>query len=414
MSAILLVGIIIFTGFLFGEAVKKIKLPLITGYVLAGVLLNPNLFNFMPKDIMDHTSLITNIALSFITFSIGGTLLYSKIKKLGKGIIFITLFEAEMAFFALIVGFLLLTPFCPGISGDNWISVFIPLALLLGCLGSPTDPTTTLAVTHEYNTHGKVTSTILGVGASDDALGLMNYSLAVVIAQVLITHSKFDVFSTILNPILIILGSFTFGTIFGFILNKICNLIKDEQDGMLIAVIFAVLSICYGVCTLVGADELLATMIMGIVVVNFNPRRDKIFRTLQKYAEDLIFIIFFTLCGMQLNFGVLKNSLLLILVFCVFRTLGKFLGTFVGATIAKSPPEIKKYTAFGLIPQGGIVIGLALTIKQNPAFNQISDIILSVIIGTTIIHELIGPITTKFALRKSGEIPKKQKNRDHA
>lgn len=150
MQSILIVGIIIFTGFVFGEITTKIKLPKVTGYILAGILLNPDLFHFIPEDFIDHTSLITNISLSVITFSVGGTLLYSRIKKLGKGIFFITLFKAEFALLSVLIGFLVITPFFIHIPDATWLTIFIPISILISSLASPTDPSTTLAVVHEY------------------------------------------------------------------------------------------------------------------------------------------------------------------------------------------------------------------------------------------------------------------------
>jgi Kef-type K+ transport system membrane component KefB len=143
---------------------------------------------------------------------------------------------------------------------------------------------------------------------------------------------------------------------------------------------------------------------MGIMVVNRNIKKEKIFKILERYTEELIFVLFFTISAMHLDFSVLTSNYLLIVIFIIFRSAGKFSGTILGGKISKSSPAIQKFTAGGLLPQGGIVIGLALVIKQNPSFGSISDIILNVIIGATIIHEIIGPIASKIALKKAGEI----------
>jgi Kef-type K+ transport system membrane component KefB len=143
---------------------------------------------------------------------------------------------------------------------------------------------------------------------------------------------------------------------------------------------------------------------MGIVVVNFNPLRAKIFKILERYTEELIFILFFTLSGMHMKFSVLANFYILVFLFVALRTIGKFLGVIIGSHISKTSRKIRKYTTGGLIPQGGIVVGLALLIKQNPAFDTIADIIIGIIIGATIIHELIGPISARLSLKKAGDI----------
>jgi Kef-type K+ transport system membrane component KefB len=404
MSSILIVGIIASFGLICGEIATKLRLPKVTGYIIAGVLLNPSLSDFIPKNFTSHTDLVTNVALSFITFSVGGTLLYSRIKKLGKGIIYITLCEGEFAFIIVIVGILAGGALLIQTADATWVSTFIPISLLMGCLAAPTDPSATLAITHQYKAKGSVTSTIMGVAAFDDVLGIVNYSLAIVLAQALIMHEKFSIFSSLLKPAVAILGAVFLGIAFGFIFNLSTKFLKKETEGALIVVVFALLSLCFGIATILDADELLSTMIMGIVVVNYNPNREKIFKILERYTEELIFILFFVLSGMQLNFSILSSHILLVLFFVILRSIGKVSGAITGAVLAKSSSKVKKYTAGGLIPQGGIVVGLALLIKQNQAFAGISDIILSVIIGATIFHELIGPILSKMAIKKAGEI----------
>ncbi|NQT90109.1 MAG: cation:proton antiporter [Candidatus Omnitrophica bacterium] len=404
MQPILLVGIIIFTGFVFGEIAAKLKLPKVTGYITAGVLLNPRFFNFISEDFIGQTDTVANIALSFITFTIGSTLFFPRIKKLGKSIVIITLLEAEFAFAALILGFLAISPFFIHLPNATWLTTFIPLSILIGTLGSPTDPSPTLAVAHEYNAKGDVTSTIMGVSASDDVLGIINFSLGIVIAKAFILHEHFGLYPSVVEPLISIAGSVVLGIIFGIIFNMITVLIQKETEGVYIVVILSLLSICFGVATLLNIDQLLGTMVMGIVVVNFNHQREKIFKVFERYTEELIFVLFFTLSGMHLNLAVLPTSCVLILFFTIFRAIGKATGVFAGGIIAKSPPNVKRYTFSGLIPVGGLVVGLALMMKQIPAFDAISDIIINVIIGATIIHELIGPIFIKMALRKSGEI----------
>ena len=193
MESTLIVGIIFFFGFLLGELVSKINLPKITGYILAGILLNPQVFHIVPNDFTQNTELVTNVALSFITFSVGGTLLISKIKELGKSIFTITVFESEFAFIFVIMGLTFVLPFIMHIDNGDILTTYLPVALLLGSMASPTDPSATLAVTHEYKAKGAVTSTIMGVAAFDDALGIINYSIAIAVSQTLIKHTEFSI-----------------------------------------------------------------------------------------------------------------------------------------------------------------------------------------------------------------------------
>jgi NhaP-type Na+/H+ or K+/H+ antiporter len=404
MPPILTIGIIMFTGFICGEIATKIRLPKVTGYIIAGVLLNPGLFKLIPVDFADNTDVVTNIALSFITFSVGGTLLYPHIRKLGKGIICITFFEAEFAFLAVAIGIVLVAPFFVSGVDASWLTTYIPLGLLMACLASPTDPSATLAVAHEYRARGPVTSTIMGVAALDDVTGIINYSIAIAIAQAMVAQGNLSVDSSLFKPAVEISGGVLLGIVLGFAFNIITRIIKKESEGVLIVLVFAFLSFCFGLATLLGLDELLCSMTMGIVVVNFNTKKEQIFRILERYTEQLVFVLFFTLSGMHLSFSTLWGYFPLILFFVSFRSVGKVAGAATGAYFADSPAKVKKYTAAGLIPQGGIVVGLALLIRQNPAFAAISNIIISVIIGATIIHELIGPVLTEWTLKKAGEI----------
>ena len=175
---------------------------------------------------------------------------------------------------------------------------------------------------------------------------------------------------------------------------------------MLIVMLFSLLCLCYGLAHLIGFDELLATMTMGIVVTNFSKQRDRVFEIFERYTEEIIFVLFFTLSGMYLNFGILATTGIGVALYAVARTIGKFSGTYIGSVIGKSPKLVKRYTAFGLIPSGGIIVGLALMLKQNPAFDSFADIVINVIIGATVIHELIGPILVQIAFKRSGEVGK--------
>ncbi|MDD3088897.1 MAG: cation:proton antiporter [Candidatus Omnitrophica bacterium] len=405
MNGMLLVGLLILVGFLLGEAAQRFKLPKVTGYILAGVLMNPQICPLVPPSLPTRTNGVESLALAFITFSIGGSLFFPTLKKLGKGIFYITILEAEMAFFAIVGGFLLVLPFlAPEVPRNMWFTYFIPASLLLGCLGSPTDPSVAMAVGIEYKAKGEVSSTMLSVAALDDVTGIMNYSIAVVAAQTIIAHERFSAAAAFLTPAYQIFGAIFVGIVFGLILNFTTKWIKKETEGVLIVVLLSALAFCYGTCTFMKVDELLATMTMGVIVVNFNAMKESIFKLLERYLDDLIFVVFFTLSGMHINISVIPKAAAAIVLFVIFRLIGKYLGTAIGARLAGSSAAVKKYVAGGLVPQGGIVIGLALLMQQNPAFKDVADLMLSVVVGSVIINELMGPIITKSCLKGAGEI----------
>jgi len=403
MNTTLLFGLVIFVGFIGGELAKLIKLPKVTGYILAGVFLNPGFLGIIPVAFNNNVNVLTNVALSFITFSVGGTLLYPEVKKLGKGILYMTLLEAEFAFLLTAAGLLIFLYFFHLFPGHDLYTFYLPMVFLLGSLASPTDPSATLAVKTEYQAKGVVMSSIMGIAAFDDVLGIMNYSIATGLAIAFIKQEPLAL-STIGEPVISILGSIAVGIAFGFILNMVTNFVKKEADSVLLVIISGILLLSFGVSNWLKWDSLLATMTVGVIVVNFNSRQKAIFEVLERYTDEIIFTLFFTISGLMLNFQSLTSSYVLVFLFIVFRLAGKALGVFTGGAIAHSPMKVRKYVIGGLFPQGGIVIGLALIMKQNPNFTDFADVILNIVLGATIIHELLGPIAAKISLKKAGEI----------
>jgi NhaP-type Na+/H+ or K+/H+ antiporter len=398
-------GIVIAAGFIMGQAVTLAGLPRVTGYILAGILLNPAFLGLVPGSFPEHTGMVTDISLSFITFSVGASLLVPTLRRLGKGIALITLFEAEFAFIAVAVGFMILLPLLsPDTYGTSWITSVLPVALLFGALGSPTDPSATLAVAHQYGAKGDVTRTIMGVSAMDDAYGMVNFSLALAAGSVCLLGHPFSIGSSVLRPLLTILISLGIGAAAGVLIDVVSRVLGCRSTGTYLVLLSGVICICFGGARLAGADPLLAAMSMGFVTVNLWSSAPKILDRLQASIEQLVFVLFFTLSGMHLDFSTLSSAAPLVLFFVILRAAGKFSGAGLGAHIARAPAKVRKYTAPGLIPQGGIVIGLALMLRQHTEFQGISDLVISVILGTVVIHELIGPVLSRTALSRAGEI----------
>lgn len=410
MSIEIILGLILITGFVFAEIFKKIGFPKVTGYILAGIFLNPDLLGIIPEDFSKNSDFVIHIALSFITFSVGGTLLKSRLKILGKAIFIITFFEAQTAFLFVLLGFLTFGQFL-GLAELGSFSAILAFSLLVSIFASPTDPSATLAVQTEYKAKGKITSLIMSVAAFDDVLGILNFSLFTAVAfSILGNGDDLNLAQSIIKPVISIGGAVLLGIAAGFALKMISWILTKETDGILIVVISGFLIGIFGIANWLGVDELLSTMTFGAFVVNYHHLQAKIFKLLESYTDELIFLLFFTLSGMHLNFSTLGSSWMLILLFVIFRTIGKFTGTYIGGSLAHEEPKVKKLTAFGLIPQGGIVIGMALLLKSNPAFADMTDIIISIIIGATVIHEVIGPVLAKFALKKAGEIKPSDNN----
>ena len=403
VDGLLATGLVILLGYVLGEIVAKLGLPRVSGYIVAGLILNPRITGFVPTAFVDSMGTSLDLSLAVLTFAIGGTLALGALRELGKTIILIAFCEAQLSALLVTIGCLVTLPFVLPASG-HLMTTIAPLAVLLGALASPTDPSATLAVVRQYKAKGMVTFSIMAASAIDDALGILNYSIGIMIALVLITH-RMEGISTILEPLVAIGGALAIGVAFGLAFHFIPAWLRGESDGLQIALLLALLGICYGVSAALRLDQLLATMAMGMTVVNVSRRRERhrVFFLLEESVEPIIFIVFFTVSGMLLDVSVLLQYLPVVLLFVVFRSLGKLAGANLGARIGRASSTVRRYTGWGLIPQGGIVIGLALIVQQETALAGISAILLNVIIGATVIHELVGPLTAKLAIMKAGE-----------
>ncbi|MGB2660952.1 MAG: cation:proton antiporter [Candidatus Omnitrophota bacterium] len=406
-NIVLMFGIILIAGYIAGRVANFFRLPKVTGYIAAGVLLEPSFLGLLPEHFINNSTIISNFALCVITYAIGGSLNFSRIRKLGNTIWIMTIFESVITFLLISAGLFLALPVLGRFLGVNIQPAFyLPLAILAGSLGAPTDPTPTLAVKEEYKADGPVTTTILGIGAFDDAMGIIIFSIAIAVGAAVLGGAGASAASTIAKPLAGIFFSLVNGAIFALILLFAARKVQDK--GVLVVMIFGALFSCFGVAQMLKLDELLSTMTLGCVIVNLAKDEEKFFISIRDYFEEMIFLIFFVVAGAHLQLNVLKSALWIVIVFVILRVLGKIFGAFIGAVISGAQAKVKKYTAFGLIPQGGIVVGLALLVKQNEVFSPISPILLNTILGTTVLFEFIGPLFTEVALKRSDEIGKEQ------
>ena len=402
MHVILSIGILIFTGYIFGELAEKIKLPKISGYLVAGILLNPDLSGIMSSNLVEHATPLLTVSLAFITFSIGGSLSSERLKASGRKIILLTVMESMFAFLSVFLFvFLGLYFFIPVF---NSVYVILAISLVLAALAAPTDPSATLAVIHEYKANGDVSATMLEIAAFDDIVGIAIYTLVTAFAVYFLGDTDIAFSHTLAELGKGIGGAILTGAFMGFCFNLIIRIFKREEEGTLIVLTSGLVLLSYGITDYFGFEALLSTITLGAVVANSNPLSDKIFKLIERYTDELVFVIFFTLSGLQLQLSAITGSYLLIFIFILARIFGKFSGIYSGSVILNVSPEIKKYTAGGLISQGGIVIGLALLLTKNAIFKETSSMIMGVVIGSALINEIIGPISSRYYLKKAKEI----------
>lgn len=387
MSLTFPLGLAILVGLLLTLVTKKIQLPNVTAYILIGVLIGPHLLNILNHETLASLGIIPEVALGFIAFSIGDEFELKTLKSIGKPALIITLFEALGA--VLIVDTVtLLLGFPPA------------ECLILGALAASTAPAATLMIVRQYKADGPLTRMLLPVVAADDAIGLITYSISISIAIGMMNHQAFSLVNTILFPIIKIMASLVLGIVLGLILSFIHRYFQIVMNRMSLCISFILIA-----CALAksfGLSDLLVCMALGSSYVNTRKDAQKVLSSINDWTYPL-FILFFVLSGAELNLSALPKVGILGILYISLRFGGKWLGSYVGANISKQPPVVKNYIGFALMPQAGVAIGLAtLVIKDMPG--ELGMEIQTIILSATLIYELIGPLSAKFALTQANEI----------
>ena len=369
-----------------GRVVKLFKLPNVTGYLLAGLFFGPYCLKILPLDFVTDMTIISEIALAFIAFTIGAEFKLSYLKKVGLTPIIIALFEALTAVFAVTVAL------CA-------FGFDFELALLLGAIASATAPAATIMVVKQYRAKGPVTETLLSVVALDDAVALMAFGFAQAVVAAMQGPGNTSIVSTILSPVFQIIGSIIVGFVLGILFVIPLRYFKKDSNRTIIMTAFVLMA--SALADFMNLSPLLVCMCMGAMLANIS----KATPSIMKLADNItppIFVMFFVLSGAELDVTILPKIGLIGLIYVIFRVVGKIAGASIGAIIMKAPDTVKKYIGFALVPQAGVAIGLSLIASQEiPSFGAT---IRAVILCGTLIYELIGPALTKIALSKSGEI----------
>lgn len=398
MNLALAIGIVIIAGFFGGRLAHRVKLPMITGYIIVGVLLSPSLLNVLSRTTVGDLDVFTSIALGIIAYSIGGSLHWDSIRKLEKSIFTIGPLQAFGSMFFSVLMITLLARFFLDVPGATLVSTYLPMGLVIGAIASATAPGPILALVREYKAKGSLTTTLLSVVAFDDAIAIILFSITLGIARPLVASiADFSVYLMLLLPLLKILGSIAIGTGFGFALIYAARLVKERS--LLLVVVLGTIILCVGVTRFLDMSEILANMVIGFVVVN-RARRDEMLNVIDD-IEDVVFAMFFVLGGLHFDLGAMKVAGMLALLITVGRFVGKYLGTVTGATITHSTEPVKKYLGLALMPAAGVTLGLALLAER--AFPSFGALLYNGILVSVIINELIAPPLVKYAIFKAGE-----------
>jgi Kef-type K+ transport system membrane component KefB len=387
MNHFVSIGIALIVGVLCGKVMNKFKVPAVAGYIIGGLLLGTSVFNIISPEMINDMSFISDFALCIIAFNIGSELELPVIKQLGKSIFIIAIFEA-------IGAFILVTTVSYAITKDPAI------ALILGSVSAATAPAATVMVLRELNAKGPLTSTLLGVVAVDDAICLIIFAMAASVAKVFVNHELITVQKVLLLPIEEIGLSIIAGATLGFLLTLLIK--YSESDRELLPFIIGALLVLDGAATVFGLSPLLSAMSMGIIVANVSPKKNRAFKLLEEFSPAIV-AVFFILAGARLNIAYIPQIGLLGVAYFIFRILGKVGGASLGAILSKAPVNVKKYIGYGLLSQVGVAVGLAITVNREFPDTPIGNIVVTILLATTILTEIVGPITTKYVIVKSNE-----------
>lgn len=385
------IGIMLLAALLAGKLVKQLKLPNVTGYLVIGLLIGPNCLGLLSQELIKSVDVVTELALGCIAFSIGAEFKISFLRRVGKAPIAIGITEGLGA--VLVVDTILL---CLGYE--------VTFALAIGAIASATAAASTLMIVKQYKSKGPVTQTLLPVVALDDAVALIAFGLSMAVANVICASGETSVGRMLLEPCREILGGLLFGAVLGIIMTQMVKVYTGR--GNRLAITIMMICVCVGVSDMVGFSALLACMMLSMVFVNTSKQRDKIYEPLDRITPP-IYMMFFIISGASLDIKVMASVGVVGIVYVFGRIIGKALGASFGAKISKAPAAVQRWLGLTLVPQEGVAIGLATSAAKS--LPEYATKIQTVVLCGVVVFELLGPIITKTALMKAGEIAEGKK-----
>ncbi|MBE7061698.1 MAG: sodium:proton antiporter [Clostridiales bacterium] len=414
-DVLLALAVAIFAGLMLSRLAKLLKLPAVTAYLVAGILIGPFCLGkigvgglgFNTKEQIDSLSIICDVALGFIAFSIGNEFRLSQLKKIGRQATIIGILQAVITTLIVdiaLIGLHLIIP-------DKFP---LSAAIILGAIASATAPAATLMVVRQYKAKGPVTDTLLPVVAIDDAVGLVLFAISFGVAKALIQGSV-DIVSIVVNPIIEIVLSLGLGAVMGFLITFFEKFFHSRSKRLSMSVAFVLVTVGLSMLSAdigkvhIAFSPLLTCMMLGTVFCNCCDFSEELMDRLDRWTAP-IFILFFVLSGAELKLSVFTDVLIVLIgvVYIAFRSLGKYFGARTSSMLTKSDSNIRKYLGITLLPQAGVALGMAQQVTKEAEkvveFAVAGDIIVNIVLFSVLVYELVGPFLTKLALSKAGEI----------
>ncbi len=406
-SILLSLSIALLAGLLLSRLVKLVKLPAVTAYLIAGVLIGPfvlGAFNIkgigITTEQLEGFGIISDVALGFIAFSMGNEFRLAQLKKIGKQATIIGIFQAIFTTIIVDAALILLHLAMPD-------KLTLPSAIVLGSVATATAPAATLMVVKQYKAKGPVTDILLPVVALDDAVGLMVFAVSFGVAKSLSTGTV-DVLSVIVEPVLEVVLSLLLGAVMGGLFTFCEKFFHSRSKRMAVSVTFVMMTVAISSLKFdvghfhVGFSSLLACMMLGTVFCNFCDVSEELMDRADRWTAPIL-ILFFVISGAELELSVFADIAVVIagIVYIISRSIGKYSGAFISAKMTKCDSNITKYLGITLLPQAGVALGMAIkAIELGPD----GAIVRNITLFAVLIYEIVGPFLTKIALTKAGDI----------
>lgn len=394
-------GILLLTGYFFGRLAELVKLPSITGYILAGLVLGESVVGIIPATAPYKLTSITEIALGMIAITIGAEFEIARLRKTGRAIIIITFLQSLFAFIFVVIGLYVM-------------KMALSYALILGAIATATAPAATVVIVRDLRARGEFVDYLYGVVALDDAVCILFFSIIfALVAPGLagkISAQELGIMSGLTHAAVEILLSCLLGAVSGFLLHQFTR--KKYRLNEILIISVAVIFLTISIAIVLNLSLLISNMMMGAVLVNLSHRNKRIFRVIEPLTPPL-FALFFVLAGTELHLYVFTKITVMLfgVLYIVTRFAGKYLGTWFGAFITKTSTNIRNYLGFCLFPQAGVAIGLVLLVQTSPviagapaAVREMMVLIVNIVLFSIFINELIGPLITKYGIVRGSEL----------
>ncbi len=423
MSSLLPVGIALFVGLMMTRLFKlmHLKFPDVTAFLLAGLVVGPYCLGklgvkgvgFIKPEDIEHIRVISNVALGFIAFDIGNEFRMSQLKTFGKAALVIGVVQSVFA--TLVVDLVLIALY--KVLGPDKLP--LPVAITLGAIASATAPAATLMVVRQYKAKGPLTDLLLPIVALDDAVGLVVFAVSLGVAQAF-NGGTLTITSVAVEPLIEIISSLVLGTFMGLILTGLEKLFFSNSNRLSLTIAFVMLTITLSNMKIQFTDELLVTfspllvcMMLGTIFCNFSEFSPDIMERTEQWTSPL-YAAFFVISGAELDLGVLRYPSIIIigLVYILARSLGKYYGARGSCKAMKCDENVTKYLGITLLPQAGVALGMVVTAEVLG--DEMSSMIRNIILFSVLVYEIVGPMLTKMALIKAGEVapaPSEKENR---